>query len=112
VHGIGEVVELVVSWTVSTALCFVIVIVHERRMSPERLERAWPPTSRDAAIVAFGVLALPIHFARTLGHWRSVGGVAMRFVGLLVGVIAIVAVSIANLLVLYPVAWVFDLPLD
>jgi hypothetical protein len=112
VHGIGEVVELVVSWVVSTALCFVIVIAHERRMSVERLERAWPATSRDAALVAFGVLALPIHFARTLGNFRSVAGVAMIVVGLVVGVLCIVLVSLANLLVLYPVAWAFGLPTD
>lgn len=71
----GEIGELLVSWIVTTALSFAVVITHERRIGGERLERAWPPASRDAAIVAFGPLALPFHFAKTLGHFRSALGV-------------------------------------
>lgn len=65
----NEVVELLGSWALTTALTFAVVIAHERLMSEERRERAWPPASRDAAIVAFGPLALPFHFARTLGRF-------------------------------------------
>lgn len=79
-------------------------------MSEERLERAWPPASRDAAIVAFGLLALPFHFAKTLGHWRSVGGVALRILGFKVGLGVAVLVAIASGLVLEVIGRVLGLP--
>ena len=67
----AEVIELLVSWVVTTALSFVVVMFDERRLCEEQLERAWPPSSRSAALVAFGVLALPFHFAKTRGTWTS-----------------------------------------
>lgn len=96
----GEIRELVVSWVVTTALCFAVVIAHERRMSAERLERAWPPASRDAAIVAFGPLALPFHFAKTLGHFRSALGVLGILGGFAVGLAVAALVVLASGLVL------------
>ncbi len=63
-------------------------------MSEERLERAWPPASRDAAIIAFGPLALPFHFAKTLGHFRSVLGVLGILAGFLVGLVVAVVISL------------------
>lgn len=64
----SEVAELLVSWAVTTALSFAVVLADERWMSEARREQAWPAASRDAAIVAFGPLALPFHFARTRGR--------------------------------------------
>jgi hypothetical protein len=101
---LNELVELLVSWVVTTALSFVLVIWDERRLArarPERLERAWPPSSRDSALVAFGVLALPLHFARTRGHLRSFGGAAWVLIGLLEGVVAIALIGLASTLVLW-----------
>jgi hypothetical protein len=92
----GEVVELLVSWVVTTALTFVVVIWDERHLTGERLARAWPPTSRDAAIVAFGVLALPFHFARTRGHLGSALGVLGCVAGVALGAVAVVLVALVS----------------
>lgn len=62
----ATVVELVLSWLVMNALTFLVIFADERKiLSEEQLERAWPPSSRDAAIIAFGPLCLPFHFLRT-----------------------------------------------
>ena len=93
------VLELGVSWVVTTALEFLVVVFDERRLRGERLERAWPSQSRDAAIVAFGPLALLVHFARTRGHVRSVRGVAGLAWGVLLGTLAVLAVVLLGGLV-------------
>src|SRR5262252_1926457 len=98
--GSGEVIQLVLSWIVTTLLTFVIVIVDERRMDDDRLEQAWPPSSRDAAIVAFGVLALPVHFIKTRGHVRSVRGFLGLLLGFVMGIVAIAVVAVASELLL------------
>ncbi len=67
-----EFVDLVASWVLTTVAIFWIVREDERRLSPHRLNRAWPLASRLSAIVVFGVFALPVHFWRTR---RSVVGV-------------------------------------
>jgi len=110
--GGGGVLLLVLSWAITTALTFAVVIVDERRMSAERLERAWPPASRDAAIVAFGVLALPVHFMRTRGHCASVRGLVGLVLGLLIGLLALVLVVVASSLVVELVAWIAGLHTD
>lgn len=94
-----DVLEILVSWAVSTAFMFAVVIVDERRMDRHddpRLERAWPPSSRASAIVGFGVLALPLHFLRTrrsfVGLLLAIGFTA---VALLVETIALAALDVA-----------------
>jgi hypothetical protein len=87
------------------------VILDERKiLSESQLERAWPPTSRDAAIVAFGVLALPVHFVKTRGHLGSLRGVLGYPLGLALGVLAILVVAFASGLVLDAIAWAAGLP--
>ena len=111
--GPSEVVELVLSWVVTNALTFLVVIVDERKILREdALERAWPPSSRDAAIVAFGILALPVHFIKTRGHFRSLRGLLGFPLGLVLGVTAVIAVGLGSWLVLEGVALVFGLPLS
>ncbi|WP_394828880.1 hypothetical protein [Pendulispora albinea] len=56
----------------TSAMVFIIVWWDERRLSPERLERAWPASTRLASAVAFGPFCLPVHFWRTR---RSVVGI-------------------------------------
>lgn len=108
--GGGEVIALALSWLVTTALTFLVVIVDERRLSEEELERAWPPSSRDAAIVAFGPLALLAHFVRTRGHLKSARGIVGFPLGLLMGLVAIALVAFGSTLVLEAVALLLDLP--
>lgn len=105
-----HVIELVISWIVTTALTFLVVIVDERRMSHERLERAWPEASRDAAIIAFGVLALPIHFMKTRTHFRSARGLLGLPLGLVLGVVAIVVIAFVGGLIVTVIDWVLGIP--
>jgi hypothetical protein len=91
-----DVVDILVSWGLTTTLIFVLVHWDERRLSPEQLARAWPVASRRAAIVFFGVFSLPVHFWRTRRSWagRTLGWVA----GLAIAVVAdLVASAIAGL---------------
>jgi hypothetical protein len=46
-------------------LPYLIVRRDLRRLADERLARAWTDASFLSAVVAFGPLALPIHFAKT-----------------------------------------------
>ena len=49
-----------------------IVRWDERRLDAVRLSRAWPPSTRLSAAVAFGPLCLPVHFWRTRRSWWGV----------------------------------------
>ena len=93
-----ELVEILVSFAVTTGALFAVVLRDERRLSPEARERCWPAPSRDAALVVFGVLAPPVRFARTR---RSVLGFAL-------GVLLALGVTAVNALVLGTVEWFFN----
>jgi hypothetical protein len=90
------IIELVLTWAIGVALTFAVVLVDERRMSEERLERAWPPSSRNAAIVLFGVLVLPVHFARTLGSFKTLRGVLGILLGFAIGIVGVLVVAILS----------------
>lgn len=60
-----EFVALIVQIVAGIVLPAYIVRRDERRLSPERLGRAWPIASFWCAVVTFGVFCLPIHFWRT-----------------------------------------------
>lgn len=104
--------ELILSWVVTTGLSFAVVLLDERRLArvaEEKLERAWKPSSRDAALVAFGLLAIPVHFIKTRGSLKKPLGF---LVGLALGVVAFLLVAIASTLVLEGVALVLGWPTD
>lgn len=103
---------LAASWVVTNALTFLVVIIDERRMSEDMLERAWPPSSRDAAIVAFGVLALPVHFVKTRGHFKSARGVLGFPLGFVMGVATVILVALGSDLVLEGIARLFGFPTE
>ncbi len=78
-EGNLELVEILASWTVTLPAVATIVVRDERRLTGQKLERAWPPQSRDAAIfglwlVGIHPLSVVIHFGRTR---RSVWGVLL-----------------------------------
>lgn len=108
----AQVLELVVSWVVTTTLTFVVVLVDERRLSEDRLERAWPAATRTLYLVYLGVLALPFHFAKTRGHCKSVRGVLGILGGLLLGVVAGVLVALASGFIVMGVDLVLGIPID
>ena len=74
----SEVLTILATWVITIGALALILRWDERRLSDERLERAWPPATRLSAIGYSllmgplpGVLVLPIHFTRTR---RSIGG--------------------------------------
>ena len=67
---------------------YLIVRFDEKRLSAERLERAWNPASFWIAIVVFGPLALPVHFTRTR---RSLVGLGL---GLALAALAVLAAAL------------------
>jgi hypothetical protein len=81
--GNKEFVEVVAEMLAVPAVQAAIVRFDEKRLDPRRLERAWPPVTRDAVVFAtwqFGILfgcpALVVWFVRTR-TWRSVAGWAL-----------------------------------
>jgi len=101
---------LVLSWIVTTGLSWLAVRLDERRLSAERLERAWPPSSRDAAMLAFGPLAVPFHFVRTRAHFRSAVGIAWIPLGILLGLAVLAAIMLVSWALLEGFAWVLGVP--
>ena len=71
-----DVLELLISWGATTLLSFVVLGFDERRLPPDRLERAWPVASKRNAVVVFGGIAILIHFVRTR---RSAVGLLLGF---------------------------------
>ncbi|MEO8903061.1 MAG: hypothetical protein ABI488_13385 [Polyangiaceae bacterium] len=61
----SEVFILVLSFVLNGALPYFIVRYDLRRLSEQRLARAWPPASFLSAVFAFGPLSLPVHFTKT-----------------------------------------------
>ncbi|MBS2015791.1 MAG: hypothetical protein JST00_23085 [Deltaproteobacteria bacterium] len=106
-----EVVVMVVSLLVLMAGSSAVVRFDERRLDEEQLERAWPPSSRDNALIGLSFLGAPLiglfavwfHFFRTR-RWRPKG----FFLGLL-WVVAIMAV---NAIVVIGLSLALGLPLD
>lgn len=109
-----QALELLLSWAVTTALLFVVVLTDEKRMSEERLEDAWPVASRNLFLVWLGVLALPFHFARTRGRFFtfSVRRHLGWWMGLGMGIAAGVVVTLIDAAVVTAFAWAVGLPLD
>ncbi len=108
----SEILLIVASWVITTALTFAVVLLDERRLSDDKLERAWIPTSRTVALVWLGVLALPFHFAKTRGDWRSLGSAARRLGGFVAGVAISVLVLVVSSAILEGTAFVLGIPLE
>jgi hypothetical protein len=76
--GNEEFVRVVTSLAVTLSGVIAIIVVDERRLVGVELERAWPPLSRDCAILALLHIGVPhlcvlVHFIRTRRSLR--GGV-------------------------------------
>ncbi len=108
----AQVIELVISWVVTTVLTFGLVMVDERRLSDEQLERAWLPPSRNVALVYFGILALPFHFAKTRGTWTSARGIIGRLLWFKLGIVIAGVVLLVSSLLITAIAYVAGLPIS
>jgi hypothetical protein len=107
-HGSREVVELLVTWAVTTAWAFAIVIGDEKDLDEEELGNAWPPSSRAIAIVGISWLVLPLHFARTRGGWRSFRAFGWKLVWLCIGLGCVVGAAIECDYVISALLWVVE----
>jgi hypothetical protein len=90
---VSEILVVALSLTLNALLPYLIVRRDLRRLSAERLARAWPDASFLSAVVGFGPFSLPIHFAKTR---RSLAGLGLG-VGLAVLSLAVQALAVALL---------------
>ena len=60
-----SVVDVVLQMTLGIALTAWVVRRDERTLDAEQRERAWNDATFWVAVVVFGALCLPVHFART-----------------------------------------------
>jgi hypothetical protein len=92
---LAEIVTMLASWVATMTAVFALLAWDERRLDPMRLARAWPISTRRAAVVIAGPFCLPLHFWRTR---RTVGGA-------LVGLAAMAAVVLLDAAVTTCVGW-------
>jgi hypothetical protein len=115
----SEVVILVLSLVVLMTVGSLVVRFDERRLDEERLERAWPATSRDNALIGLAFLASPLlalfgvwfHFFRTRSQalwppWR------WSPKGFLLGIAAVVLVMVVHVVIVLSVAYALGMPLE
>ena len=78
-----EVLVVAQSLVLNVLLPYLIVRRDLRRLSEERLARAWTDASFLSAVVVFGPLALPVHFTKTRRSLAGFGlGVGMAALSL------------------------------
>jgi hypothetical protein len=92
------VLDLLLQIALSVALTSAVLRWDSRRLSSERYARSWNSASFWSAVVAFGPLCIPVHFARTR---RTVVGLGL---GLVVMIVTLVVLS----LMAAGVEWVGD----
>jgi hypothetical protein len=112
-----EVVFILVAWITIVGASLLVVRLDERRLvrrgREDALEWAWPPASRDSAIVGLGLLLSPLaslfalffHFTRTRARlaWPPWG----ILVGLGLGLLAVVVVFAFYAAVVMALAFAF-----
>jgi hypothetical protein len=65
----AEVFELLADWAVTLPVTFLLIRSDERRLRGAELARAWPPSSRDGAILGFFLLAAGFTPLVIAFHW-------------------------------------------
>jgi hypothetical protein len=70
----AEVFLVALGFLLNALLPYQIVKYDLQRLSGERLSRAWNPASFWSAVIVFGPLSIPVHFAKTR---RSFWGLAL-----------------------------------
>jgi hypothetical protein len=106
-----EVVLIVFMILCVMGLSSLVVRFDEKRLDEESLERAWPETSRDSALIGLAFLASPLltlfavayHFVRTRRYgWK----------GFLLGIFVPLAIVFCLELLGAGLAWAIGLPLE
>ena len=81
-----QVISLTLQIALGVALPVWVIRRDLRRLSPERLARAWNDATVWSAVVAFGPLALIVHFTRTRRSLAGFGqGLGWALLGLALG---------------------------
>jgi hypothetical protein len=81
---VSEILVIALSLILNALLPYLIVGRDLRRLSGDRLARAWTDASFLSAVVVFGPLALPVHFTKTRRSLAGFGlGVGMAALCLL-----------------------------
>jgi hypothetical protein len=88
---VSETLIVALSLVLNSLLPYLIVRRDLSRLSAERLARAWTEASFLSAVLAFGPLALPVHFAKTR---RSLAGLGL---GLALCALCVAAQALASL---------------
>jgi len=84
------------SQTLKALLPYLILRRDLHRLDDERLARAWTDASFLSAVVAFGPLALPVHFAKTRRSLPGFGlGVGLAVLSLAAQALAVTLLSTA-----------------
>ncbi len=96
-----DVLLTTVAFVLGIALPWGVVRFDMARLTGQQLDRAWPDSSLWSAIVAFGPLCIPFHFAKTR---RSLLGVLLGLV-VMVGVFLVAVVVSVLLEGLYEAIW-------
>ena len=106
-----EVVVMVASLLVLMTAASLVVRFDEKRLSEEQLERAWPPSSRDNALIGLSFLGAPL-----------IGLLAVWFLffrtrswspkGFFLGFAWVAAILLVNTVVVLGLSVAFGLPLD
>jgi hypothetical protein len=93
-EGDIEGVQVIVSWLISIPAAALVIVLDERRLKGEALERCWPPASRDAAIFGLHPFCVLVHFARTR---RSVWGtlLGLAWLGLVLAIVLGAQIAVA-----------------
>jgi hypothetical protein len=114
-----EVVILLVSLIVLMTVSALVVRLDERRLDEEQLERAWPETSRDNALIGLAFLASPLlalfgvwfHFFRTRSRalWPPLRWSPKGF---LLGIAAVAVVLVVHAAIVLSVAYALGMPLE
>ena len=94
----AEAVLVLLSFALGIAIPAWLVRFDMRRLSEERLARAWPDVSLWVAVVAFGPLCIPVHF------WKT----RRSLLGLLLGLVCFAAAWTVLALILRGVAWLLE----
>lgn len=92
----SEVLVVALSLTLNALLPYLIVRRDLRGLSGERLARAWTDASFLSAVIAFGPLSLPIHFAKTRRSLTGFGlGVGLSVLSLAAQGVVVAVLSAA-----------------
>jgi hypothetical protein len=78
--GLAELAQILAIWLVALPIVRGVVVRDERRLRRAQLARAWPPVSRDAAVLGMWMLGFTplyvlafflVHFGRTRASARG-----------------------------------------